>query len=179
MNARTMVSLSTTAALALVAFAGVGTAQAKTTTAIDKGGAFCFQFGSTAPGATRTVLALDIDAADHLAKPRLWWASGLEKATNVDVRTENYVNNLSGTATLARPNNGASGGKLLHMSLTGTSTGTSPSGLWQLDYNLQLDPKTLKGRILGVSTFTPIGSDGESQTVKTDAKIKPLNCKKV
>lgn len=181
MDTRKLLSIGTAGAFALIAFAGVGTAQAETKTAIDKGGAFCFQFGSTAPGATRNTLALDIDPADHPTKRGLWWVSGVEKGSNADVKTENYVNNLNGTIALAKPNNGASGAKRLHMSLTGTSTGESPTGLWELNYNLQLDPKTLKGKIRGVSVFIPLTGTtaGTPMTAVTNTKIKPINCKKL
>jgi hypothetical protein len=179
-----LICLATAGAMSVLTLAGASAAQADTKTAIDKGGAFCFQFGSTEPGATRTVLTLDIAPADHPTKQPLWWASGVERGTNVDVLTENYVNNLNGTATLAKPNNGKPGAKLIHMSLTGTSFGsyTDPAktGLWDLSFNLQLNRKTLKGKIVGLSVFTPISGTtaGTATTLAIDEKITPLNCKK-
>lgn len=179
------ISLGAAATAALLTFAGAGAAQADT--AIDNGGAFCFQYGSKAPGATRTVLALDIDPADHLTKkPKLWTITGLEKGSNPDEVTENYVNNLTGSATVAKANNGKGPrGKFIQMSLTGMSYGAftevKEEGLWQLDYTLQLNRKTLKGKIVGLSVYT--GIDGNiallpPTTLTTNEAIKPISCKK-
>lgn len=185
MNMRKLTIAGTVGALGLITLGGVGAAHADTKTAIDKGGAFCFQYGSTAPGATRTTLYLDIDPADHPTKQRLWWASGSEKGSNADVAAENYVNNLTGTATLAKPNNGRSGAKLIHLGLTGTSFGSledpNTTGLWTLDYNLQLNRKTLKGKIVGLSVFTPISGTtaGTPTTMAMSEKIKPISCSKL
>ena len=184
MSMRKLTCVGAAGAFGLITVAGVGTAQADTKTALDKGGVYCFQFGSSAPGATRTQLYLDIDPADHASK-RLWWASGFEKGSNADVQAQNYVNNLSGTATLAKPNNGRPGGKLIHLGLMGTSFGSyddpTSTGLWQPSYNLQLNRKTLKGRIVGLSVFTPISGStaGTPLTVATDTTVKPISCKKV
>ena len=183
MNMHTVIRGGAASVLALASLVGMSSAQAAGKTAIDKGGAYCFQYGSTAPGGTRIVLSLDIDAADHMTKQKLWWARGTEKATNADVATENYVNNLSGTATLAKPNNGRPGAKLLQLGLTGTSFGsnTDPAltGLWQLSYTLQLNPKTLKGKIVGLSVFTPISGTtaGTPATIAVNQAVTPISCK--
>lgn len=187
MNVR-FISLGAVGTAALLAFAGAGAAQADSTTAIDNGGAFCFKYGSKKAGETRTVLALDIDPVDHLTKKqRLWSITGLEKGTNPDVVTENYVNNLVGSATVGKANNGKKPrGKFLHVLLTGMSYGTfddvKEEGLWQLQYTLQLNPKTLKGKIVGLSIYT--GIDGNwallpSTTLTTNTSIRPISCKKV
>lgn len=186
MSTRGMIAAGSASALALITVVGAGTAQAASKTAMDRAGAYCFQFGYPGPGGTRSVLSLDVDPADHPTKQRLWWVSGVEKATNPDVAVDNYVNNLAGTATLAKPNNGAPGSKRIHLALTGTSYGTdydaTVTGLWELSYNLQLNPKTLKGKIVGLSTFTPVAADGTPGAAKTYAVntvVKPLSCKRV
>lgn len=171
--------------LAVVAVTGIAPAAAGTNTAIDKPGAYCWQFGSTAPGATRNVLALDIDPSDHPTKLPLWWASGVGKATNADVATENYVDNLSGTITLAKPNERKPGPKLLQMGLVGTGYGTNAgsaeTGVWSNEYTIQLNRKTLKGTITGVMTFTPVSgaTAGTPAVLGLSEKIKPISCKKV
>lgn len=186
MFTRKLLAAGSAGALAVISLAGASTAQAAGKTAIDKGGAFCFQFGYPAPGGTASSLALDIDPSDHPTKQRLWWVSGVEKGTNADVLLDNYVNNLNGTATLAKPNNNAAGPKLIHMALTGTSFGTDTdaavTGLWELDYNLQLNRTTLKGTIVGLSTFTPVAADGTpgaATTYAVNTAVKPVNCKKL
>lgn len=183
MNTHTMIRGGAAGVLAIASLAGMGSAQAAGKTAIDQGGAFCFQYGSTAPGGTRIVLSLDIDPSDHLTKHKLWWASGVEQATNADVATENYVNTLTGTATLAKPNNGRPGPKLLQVAVTGTSFGsnTDPAvtGIWQLNYNLQLNRKSLNGKLVGVSVFTPITGTtaGTPATIALNEKVTPISCK--
>ncbi len=184
MKTHTVIRGGAAGVLVLASLVGMSSAQAAGKTAIDRGGEYCFQYGSTALGGTRIVLSLDIDAADHMTKQKLWWASGIEKATNSDVATQNYVNNLSGTATVAKPNNGRPGAKLLQLGLTGTSFGsnTDPAvtGLWQLSYTLQLNPKTLKGKIVGVSVFTPISATtaGTPATIAVNEAVTPISCKK-
>ncbi len=183
MSTRTLLALGATAALTVMPVAG---AQADSKTAMDKGGAYCFTFGYAGLGGTRSVLALDIDPADHPTKQRLWWISGVEKGTNADVLVDNYVNTLNGTATYAKPNNSVPGKKLIHMTLMGTSYGSdldpSVTGMWQIGYTLQLNAKTLKGKILGLATFTPIAADGTAGTpvtYGTNSKVKPVSCTKV
>jgi len=172
--------------VALISLAGIGTAQAAAKTAMDEGGAFCFRFAYPGPGATKSVLSLDVDPADHPTKQRLWWVSGVEKATNPDVRVDNYVNSLAGSATLAKPNNGVAGPKVLHLALTGTSYGSdydpAVTGIWQLAYTLQLDPKTLKGKIIALSTFTAVAADGtagEPVTYAVNSAVRPMSCSKI
>lgn len=172
-------------AVGMALFVSAAPASAGTTTAIDKPGAYCWQFGSTAPGATRSVLALDIDPSDHPTKLPLWLASGVGKATNADVASENYVDNLSGSITLAKPNERKPGPKLLHMGLVGTGYGTNAgsaeTGVWTNEYTIQLNRKTLKGTITGVLTFTPISGTtaGTPAIFGLSEKIKPISCKKV
>lgn len=185
MFARRLLALGSAGTLALLPTLGTP-AQAADKTAIDKGGSYCMQFDYPGPGGTRSVLSLDIDPADHPTKQRSWWVTGVEKATNPDVLVDNYVNALNGSATLAKPNNGVPGAKLLHLSLTGTSYGSdmdpNVTGIWELSYNLQLHRKTLKGRILGLSTFTPIAADGtpgSETTYGVNTSVKPISCKKV
>ena len=180
---RTLVTLGSAAALTLIPVAG---AQADGQTALDKGGAHCLRFGYGGLGATQSVLSLDIDPADHPTKQRMWWVSGVERATNPDVLVDNYVNQLSGTATLAKPNNNVPGKKIIHMSLSGTSYGSdfdvNVTGMWQINYNLQLNRKTLKGKIVGLATFTPIAADGTAgtpTTYATNSAVKPFSCKKL
>lgn len=176
-----LICITAASAMALIPLTA---AQAATKTAIDKPGAYCFQFGDTEPGATRRVLTLDIDPSDHPAKQRLWWASGVETASNPDDITENWVTNLNGTATVAKPNNGKPGPKLVHIALTGTSYGQNDdpnvTGVWAVEVNLQLNRKTLKGNIVGVETFTPIAGEtaGAQTTLAINYKIKPISCKK-
>ncbi len=182
MNKITMFGLVGTAAA--MTLAGVAPATADAKTAIDKPGSYCFQFGSTAPGGTRNVLALDIDPSDHPTSQKLWWASGFERATNADVDSENYVNNLNGTATLAKPNERKPGPKLIHLGLTGTGFGSNAgqgSGVWNIDYTLQLNRKTLKGKIVGTLVFTPVtGTEvGATSSFGVDDTVKPISCKKV
>lgn len=175
--------LMSVAVAAFLTSAGMGTAHADSKTAIDKGGEYCLAFGSTAPGATNSVLYLDIDPADHLTKPRSWWVSGVTKGKVLDDRDESYVSSVSGSATLAKPNNGRYGAKRIHMSLSGTSFGTfsdpTTTGLWELNANLQLNPKTLKGKIVRLSVFTPITGTtaGTPTTLVVNEKIRPVNCK--
>lgn len=186
MYARRILALSSAGVVALIPLAGAGSAQAATKTALDKAGAYCFRFAYPGPGATKSVLSLDVDPADHPTKQRLWWVSGVEKATNPDIRVDNYVNTLNGTATVASPNNSVAGGKVIHMALTGTSYGSDldpkVTGIWELGYNLQLNPKTLKGKIVGLSRFTPVAADGTPGTAVTygiNTTVKPVSCKKV
>ena len=186
MITRKLAALGAAGTLALISWAGTSTAQAASKTAMDQGGAYCFRFGYPAPGGTTSVLSLDVDPADHPTKQRLWWASGVEKATNADVLLDNYVNTLSGSATLAKPNNNAPGPKVIHMALTGTSYGSdldaTVTGIWDLEYNLQLNPKTLKGKIVGLSTFTPVATDGTPGTATTYAIntiVKPMSCRRI
>lgn len=173
-------------AAAILALASAGTAQAATKTALDKGGAFCLQVGSVEPGATEVVLALDIDPADHPpTKRKLWWVSGYEQGSNPSVTADNYVDTISGTATLGKPNDGASGAKVIHMGLTGIGNGTNADsdgpGVWAHTYSLQLKPKSLNGRITGFSVFTPIsgGTAGEPMTMVVDERITQIKCKNV
>lgn len=186
MFARRLMALGAVGAMSLLPLAGTTTAQAASKTALDGGGAHCLRFGYPGLGATQSVLTLDIDAADHPTKQPLWWVSGVETGTNADVLMDNYVNNLNGTATLAKPNNNVPGRKVIHMALTGTSYGSdldpAVTGLWELNYNLQLNPKTLKGKIFGLSTFTPIAADGTPGTATTygvNSTVKPVSCKKI
>ncbi len=180
-----LIGAGSAVALTLLAVAAATPAQATTKTAIDKPGAYCWQFGSTAPGATRNVLALDIDASDHPTKLPLWWASGTEKASNADVDSENYVNNLNGTITLAKPNERKAGAKILQMGLTGTGYGTNAgsaqTGVWTIDYTLQLNRKTLKGKITGVLTFTAVSGTtaGAETTFGLSDTVKPISCNKI
>lgn len=172
-------------AVGLAVVVGATPASAGTKTAIDKGGAYCWQFGSSAPGATRNVLALDIDPADHPTKLPLWWASGVGKASNADVATENYVDNLSGTITLAKPNERKPGPKQLQMGLVGTGYGTNAgsaeTGVWTNEYTIALNRKTLKGTITGVMTFTPVSgaTAGTPAIFGLSEKIKPISCSKI
>jgi hypothetical protein len=183
MTARKLIRWGTAGAVALVVCAGAAPAQAAGNTAIDRGGAYCLRMGTTVPGATSTVFSLDIDPADHPTKQRLWWVSGVEKGTNPDVATQNYVNLLNGTATLAKPNNGRPGGQIIHMALSGTSYGTyldvNEPGIWEQHYNLQLNPKTLQGTITGLSVFTPISGTtaGPATTLAFSERIAAMNCK--
>ena len=186
MSTRKLIAVGTAGALTALSLAGASAAQAANKTSMDKGGAYCFRFGYPGPGGTRSVLSLDIDPADHPTKQRLWWASGVERATNADVLVDNYVNTLAGSATLAQPNNKVPGPKVIHMALSGTSYGSdldaAVTGVWVLEYNLQLNPKTLKGRIIGLSTFTPIsavGTKGSEATYAVNTSIKPMSCKKI
>lgn len=172
------------AAVALIAFATAGTAHAGTT-ALDKGGAFCLRLGNTEPGMTSTVLVLDIDPADHRTNRKLWWISGYEQGSNPSVVADNYVDPLNGTATVAKPNNGKTGKKVIQMGLSGQgfgpNTDAAVTGLWTHTYNLQLDRKTLKGGITGLSVFTPItgSTAGAPVQLVVNQKVTRMACTNV
>ena len=186
MTTRNLIRIGAAAAVAaLFTLAGAGSAQAAGATALDDGGAFCLRMGTVMPGATSTVLALDIDPADHPTSQPLWWVSGVEKGSNPDVAAQNYVNLLNGTATFSKPNNGRPGGPLVHMSLSGTSYGTytdvNATGIWVHDFTLQLNAKTLAGTITGLSVFTPISGTtaGAPTTLVVNMPIKRMSCKNI
>lgn len=163
-----------------------GPAAAATKTGMDKNGDYCFRYGSGLDGGISNAFVLDVDRADHMHKQRTWRVVGYGQGSRVTDTVETWVANVTGSATLlGKPNNGLPGGAVIQMALTGTSFGIhddpAVTGMWEVDYNLQLNPKTLKGTIVGKSVFTPLAGTtaGVPVTVVVNEPINPVSCKKL
>jgi len=150
--------------------------------AFDRGGAFCFREGAKPmPGGFRTTLKLVIEQRTTQGLP-LWAVNGLERSVDADQPSYDYVDQLVGTATIAKPNNGRPGGQRIQLNLTGASRGDignlNQTGLWWLRYAVQLNLRASSGQITGVKSFTPIAGStlGTPQEFAVDVHLTRIAC---
>jgi hypothetical protein len=158
------------------------TSGAAPTSAFDRDGAFCFREGAKpVPGGFRTTLKLVVERRPTSGLP-LWEVNGLERSVDADQTAYDYVDQLVGTATIARPNNGLAGGQRIQLNLTGATRGTigdpTQPGLWWLRYAVQLNLRATSGRITGVKSFTPINGStmGTPQEFGVDVHLTRIAC---
>jgi hypothetical protein len=150
--------------------------------AFDRGGAFCFREGAKPlPGGFRTTLKLVVERRPGRGLP-LWGVNGLERSVDADQPAYGYVDQLVGTATVAKPNNGLPGGQRIQLNLTGATRGdigdpTQP-GLWWLRYAVQLNLRASSGHITGTKSFTPISGTvlGTPQDAGVDVHLTRIAC---
>ena len=150
--------------------------------AFDRGGAFCFREGAKPmPGGFRTTLKLVIEQRKTHGLP-LWQVNGLERSVDADQPLYDYVDQLVGTATIAKPNNGQPGSQRIQLNLTGASRGDignpNQPGLWWLRYAVQLNLRASAGHITGVKSFTPVAGStlGSPQDFAVDVHLTRIAC---
>ena len=150
--------------------------------AFDRGGAFCFREGAKPmPGGFRTTLKLVIEQRKAHGLP-LWQVNGLERSVDADQPLYDYVDQLVGTATIAKPNNGQPGSQRIQLNLTGASRGDignpNQPGLWWLRYAVQLNLRASSGHITGVKSFTPVAGStlGSPQDFAVDVHLTRIAC---
>jgi hypothetical protein len=150
--------------------------------AFDRGGAFCFREGAKPmPGGFRTTLKLVIEQRKTHGRP-LWQVNGLERSVDADQPLYDYVDQLVGTATIAKPNNGQPGSQRIQLNLTGASRGDignpNQPGLWWLRYAVQLNLRASSGHITGVKSFTPVAGStlGSPQDFAVDVHLTRIAC---
>jgi hypothetical protein len=143
----------------------------------------CFQIGDVIPGGWDRTLKIKMQQALSDKPGQIVHVDALElgfKATNPPIQ---YANQLTGSATIAPPNDQLPGGDQLQISLVGTSYGNrediSKNGVFSFDYALRLDPKTLAGPITGYQIFTPFSNgqiDAPISQAPLDTQLQPISC---
>lgn len=178
---RSRLRVAVLGALALCLLAPAASA-APPASAFDRDGAFCFREGAKPrPGGFRTTLKLVIERRPTSGLP-LWEVNGLERSVDADQPAYGYVDQLVGTATIANPNNGLSGGPRIQLNLTGATRGDigdpSQPGLWWLRYAVQLNLRASSGHITGLKSFTPISGTtmGAPREFAVDVHLTRIAC---
>jgi len=95
-----------------------------------------------------------------------------------------YIDQLSGTATIAPSNDPAISTPIIQIALTGNGYGVTDTGqdeIWTFHQNLQLDPKTLNGKIYGEDSESKPLVDGQpyefTQRTALVRNITRMSCK--
>lgn len=137
------------------------------------GNALCFEIGTAKDGSfdhLKLVAEPAPQATDVLA------IHGVEKGTWVNGGTPSiFVNELSGTGTVAPSAAPDAKGNRLFIGLTGNGSGFRPDGnreLWTVQYALDLDPTSLKGSFLGFGERS--GAIQDAKPYKKASKVYTL-----
>jgi hypothetical protein len=149
-----------------------------------RGGNFCFEIVQASPNAGQPQhFKLAVAKARGNQSNKIVHIDALERGLqSANPPFPGYFNQLSGSATVAEPNDGLAGGMQMQIGLTGTSFGnngdTARTGIWVIDYAIVLDPQTLNGTITGIKRFSPVqnGLIEETTTSAVQKDLKPMPC---
>ncbi len=147
-----------------------------------KGGEYCFRVGTTIPGGWLTRLKLIVDPARGSAPLKIAHLDALERGSQATFPPNAYVTPLTGSATIAPPNEQSTGDNLLQISLTGADYGNNGNpdamGIWSDNLTLLLNTANLTGYLKGVKDFTVItnGQLGESTKSVVDETVTTMPC---
>ena len=177
-------SLKSVAAVVITGLAITLSSTAHAATARDfmRGGEFCFRVGTVIPGGWSTRIKLVVSPAKGNLHHKIAHVDALERGSQATFPPNAYVMPLSGSATIAPPNEEPSGEKFLQISLTGADYGHDGNpeirGLWSGHQALILNLDDLIGHIKGVKSFSVINNNqlGNTSQTAVDETIEPMLC---
>ena len=138
------------------------------------GGTYCFEVGTHEAGDfqhLKLVVEPTFDASPFKVTP----VHALMRGMSGD---DHYTDQLAGSATIAPSNDPDIKTPMLQIALSGNGYGITTEGaneIWTFDFNLQLDPGTLKGKMYGVESESKPLADGEPfEALQSSAVVRDI-----
>ncbi len=147
------------------------------------GGTYCFQIGETMPGSEDTRVKLVASKAKGNLPHRIAHVDGLWTSTMTVNPPDSYISEMTGSATIAQPNDDMQGAPMLQIGMSSSDFGNNMSpatGIWIGNMVFTLNLANLTGTVVGRKSFTPIVADGAKPVTTYDTSIsrdvKPISC---
>ena len=138
------------------------------------GGTYCFEVGTHGAGDyqhLKLVVEPTFDTSSFKVSP----VHALMRGMSGD---DHYTDQLAGSATIAPSNDPDIKTPMLQIALSGNGYGITTEGaneIWTFDFNLQLDPGTLKGKMYGVESESKPLADGEPfEALQSSAVVRDI-----